>query len=187
DALVRSTVQQYNLDKAQILTIPGSEVRAQALINGEIDATPAEISDVINVRNTEGDKYHILVAYPQEYPMVKETVYFTTEKDLNENRDEDKEFTKAVLEGYRKAFDDPNWVKQNASKHLQNIDQARIEELTDTYVENQVLEVNGDISEEGGEFTINFNKEMGHHEGDAVTFDKASDVSIVEEVIQEIR
>jgi len=186
DALVRSTIQKYGLDKAKVLTIPGSEVRAQALMKGEIDATPAEISDVINVRKTAGDKFHILAAYPQEYPLVNGTVFFTTDKFLNENPEKVKLFTKAILEGYRKVYEDPNFLKQNATKHLKEMDQETINELADTYLENKVLDVNGGISKEGGEFTINFNKEMGLLKSDTVTFDKVYNVSIVEEVLKEI-
>jgi NitT/TauT family transport system substrate-binding protein len=186
DALVKSTIQKYRLDQATVLTIPGSDVRAQALINGEIDATPAEISDVINVRSTAGDQFHTLIAYSQDFPLVNGTVFFATDEYIRENRDKLKVFVKALLEGYREVYEDPDYLKQNAAQHLKNLDQSVIDELADAYIQNKVLDVNGGISQESAEFTLNFNREMGLIAGDSLTMEKVYDVSIVEEVLAEI-
>ena len=48
EALVKWTAIRYKLSP-QWLIIPGSEVRAEALLRGQIEATPAEIADVLNI------------------------------------------------------------------------------------------------------------------------------------------
>jgi NitT/TauT family transport system substrate-binding protein len=186
DALVRSTIEKYKLDKAKVLTIPGSDVRAQALMKGTIDATPADQSDVLNVQKNGGGKYHALINYAEIFPLVNGTVFFTTDKYLAENHDNVVMFTQALLENYRKVYADPTYLKQNVGKYIKNFDQPTIDQLTDIYISKKILDINGDISKESGDATIQFNTVNGLLTGNKVTFENAYDPTIIADVLTKI-
>ena len=48
EALVKWMAQHYKIRPTWMI-IPGSDVRAEALMRGQLDATPAEIGDVLNI------------------------------------------------------------------------------------------------------------------------------------------
>ena len=48
EALVKWMAQHYKITPNWMI-IPGSDVRSEALMRGQLDATPAEIGDVLNI------------------------------------------------------------------------------------------------------------------------------------------
>ena len=48
EALVKWMAQHYKITPNWMM-IPGSDVRSEALMRGQLDATPAEIGDVLNI------------------------------------------------------------------------------------------------------------------------------------------
>ena len=52
---------------ADLLVIPGSPNRSAALMNGQIDATPLFLSDGVNIRLQQPDKFHVLKAFAEGF------------------------------------------------------------------------------------------------------------------------
>jgi hypothetical protein len=59
EALVKWMAQHYKITPNWLI-IPGSDVRAEALMRGQLDATPAEIVDVLNILNAKPGQFHVL-------------------------------------------------------------------------------------------------------------------------------
>ncbi len=61
EALVKWMAQHYKITPNWLI-IPGSDVRAEAIMRGQLDATPAEIVDVLNILNAKPGQFHVLIS-----------------------------------------------------------------------------------------------------------------------------
>ena len=84
EQLVKATVKKYSLN-SNVLVVPGSEARIQALISKQLDATPAELADFLELRQAKPRDYHAVIDYSKEYPFLTGSTLITrkefTEQD----------------------------------------------------------------------------------------------------------
>src|ERR1041384_1718282 len=76
EALVKWMAQHYKISPNWMI-IPGSEVRAEALMRGQLDATPAEIGDVLNILNAKPGQFHVLISYAKTFPQLIGSLSFS--------------------------------------------------------------------------------------------------------------
>jgi len=69
EALVKWMARHYQINPTWMI-IPGSEVRAEALMRGQLDATPAEIGDVLNILRSKPGQFHVLISYAKTFPQL---------------------------------------------------------------------------------------------------------------------
>ena len=67
EALVKWMAQHYKITPNWMI-IPGSDVRAEALMRGQLDATPAEIGDVLNILQRQARPVSRLDLLRQDFP-----------------------------------------------------------------------------------------------------------------------
>ena len=75
EALVKWMAQHYKITPNWMI-IPGSDVRAEALMRGQLDATPAEIGDVLNILSAKPGQFHVLISYAKTFPQLIGSMYF---------------------------------------------------------------------------------------------------------------
>jgi NitT/TauT family transport system substrate-binding protein len=75
EALVKWMAAHYKITPNWMI-IPGSEVRAEALMRGQLDATPAEIGDVLNILQAKPGQFHVLISYAKIFPQLIGSMYF---------------------------------------------------------------------------------------------------------------
>jgi ABC-type amino acid transport substrate-binding protein len=69
EQLVKATIKKYAL-KSDVLVVPGSDARIQALISKQLDATPTELADFLELRQSKPRDYHAVIDYSKEYPFL---------------------------------------------------------------------------------------------------------------------
>ena len=84
EALVKWMAQHYKITPNWMI-IPGSEVRAEALMRGQLDATPAEIGDVINILNAKPGQFHVMISYAKTFPQLIGSMYFARADYVQKN------------------------------------------------------------------------------------------------------
>src|SRR5690606_3140376 len=81
--------------------MPGSEVRAAALLAGQIDATAGSAQDVIFIRDEGGDDFHTLVSFKDELPNLMTAILFADADYLEANGPLVRAVVEAILERYK--------------------------------------------------------------------------------------
>ena len=84
EALVKWMAQHYKITPNWMI-IPGSDVRAEAFMRGQLDATPAEIGDVLNILNAKPGQFHVLISYAKTFPQLIGSMYFARADYLQKN------------------------------------------------------------------------------------------------------
>lgn len=185
EALVKWMAKYYKITPKWLI-IPGSEVRAEALMRGQIDATPAEIADVLNLLESKPGQFHILISYAKIFPELFGTVYFARTDYLQTNGAAVEAVIEAALKVHRMAEENPSQVRESAPKLLPGTKPATIDAITQTYKELRIWDVNGGVSRERGEGSLKFFEESGLLKKDVVTFDRAFTAEHLDKVLKKI-
>lgn len=185
EALVKWTAKHYKVTPNWMI-VPGSEVRAEALMRGQIDATPAEIADVLNVLESKPGQFHVLISYARVFPELIGTVYFARADYLQMNGPAVEAVIEAVLKAHRMAEENPSQVNEAALKLLPGTKPGTINAISQTYKELRIWDVNGGASRERGEGSIKFFEETGLVKTGVLTFERVFATEPLEKVLKKI-
>jgi ABC-type nitrate/sulfonate/bicarbonate transport system substrate-binding protein len=185
EALVKWMAQHYKISPNWMI-IPGSEVRAEALMRGQLDATPAEIGDVLNILNAKPGQFHVLISYAKTFPQLIGSMYFARADYVQKNASTVEIVLEAILKAHRDAEARPTSVKENALRLLPETKPELVDAIAGTYKELRIWDVNGGADRPRGEASIKFFEESGLLKKDAVSFNQAFDPGPLDKVLKKI-
>ena len=113
--LVETFLKQHPAVKPNVMFIPeGSPARAQALLQGALDAAVFDLSSADVVRRRSPDGFHIIADFTS-YPVSNSFLIANTEF-VKKRPDLVQKVVTRVLESYRRGLDDPKfWVREGQS------------------------------------------------------------------------
>jgi NitT/TauT family transport system substrate-binding protein len=106
EALVKWMAQHYKITPNWMI-IPGSDVRSEALMRGQLDATPAEIGDVLNILTAKPGQFHVLISYAKTFPQLIGSMYFASADYVQKNSATVETVLEAILRAHRNAEERP--------------------------------------------------------------------------------
>jgi ABC-type nitrate/sulfonate/bicarbonate transport system substrate-binding protein len=185
EALVKWMANHYKITPNWMI-IPGSDVRAEALMRGQLDATPAEIADVLNILTAKPGQFHVLISYAKTFPQLIGSMYFARTDYLQKNSATVESMLEAILSAHRSAEERPASVKENALRLLPDTKPELIDAIAASYKEFRIWDINGGAGKERGDASIKFFEESGLLKKNAVTFQQAFDPGPLERVLKKI-
>jgi NitT/TauT family transport system substrate-binding protein len=185
EALVKWMANHYKINPNWMI-IPGSEVRAEALMRGQLDATPAEIADVLNILQSKPGQFHVLISYAKVFPQLIGSMYFARSDYVQKSGPIVEAVLEAVLKSYRTVEAQPSLIKENTRRLLPEMKPELIDATAATYKELRIWDINGGASKDRGEASIKFFEEAGLLKKGAVTFEQAFDPAPLEKVLKKI-
>jgi len=185
EALVKWMAQHYKITPNWMI-IPGSDVRAEALMRGQLDATPAEIGDVLNILSAKPGQFHVLISYAKTFPQLIGSMYFARADYVQKNGATVEAVLEAILRAHRNAEERPASVKENALRLLPETKPELVEATAATYKELRIWDVNGGADQKRGEASIKFFEESGLLKKDAVSVKQAFDTAPLDKVVKKL-
>ena len=185
EALVKWMATHYKINPNWMI-IPGSEVRAEALMRGQLDATPAEIADVLNILQSKPGQFHVLISYAKVFPQLIGSMYFARADYVQKSGAIVETVLEAVLKSYRTVEAQPSLIKENTRRLLPEVKPELIDATAATYKELRIWDINGGASKDRGEASIKFFEEAGLLKKEVVTFQQAFDPGPLEKVLKKI-
>jgi ABC-type nitrate/sulfonate/bicarbonate transport system substrate-binding protein len=185
EALVKWMAQHYKITPNWMI-IPGSDVRSEALMRGQLDATPAEIGDVLNILSAKPGQFHVLISYAKTFPQLIGSMYFARADYVQKNGAIVEAVLEAILRAHRNAEERPQSVKENALRLLPETKPELVEATAATYKELRIWDVNGGADQKRGEASIKFFEESGLLKKDAVSVKQAFDTDPLDKVVKKI-
>ena len=171
----------------EYLVIPGSENRAAALMAGEIDVTPSELIDSIRVMELRPGEFHRVANFATDLPGLKTGGYWVRTGFADENPEAVESFIRNVLEVHRRINDEPEWFVEQVPRFLEMEDEdiALLPGIVDALLAINNYPVNGGLTLESGQFTIDFFTDAGRLDA-GLTAEQAFELSYLENVLAEI-
>lgn len=185
EALVKWMANHYKITPNWMI-IPGSDVRAEALMRGQLDATPAEIGDVINILSSKPGQFHVLMSYAKIFPQLIGTMYFSRTDYLQQNGPLVEAVVEALLRAHRMLEEKPALVRESALRLLPETKPELIDAIAKDYRTLRIWDSNGGASKDRGNASIKFFEESGLLKKDAVTFAQAFDTAPLEKVLKKM-
>ena len=159
---------QYELGMTQVI-IPGSEVRAEALANDQIDASVIDLPDIVSLEATYPDSFNVLDTIGENLPDLIEQDIWMNKTWVEENPELAQQVTTCLVQGLRNLIDDPAYAVGLASELLPDVDPAIHEQLIAEYGERGIWDPNGVLNEETAQFTVEFFADLGEIDVDPAT------------------
>lgn len=183
-AMIRAWVEQECAGiEPEYLVIGGSDVRALALVAGEINATALTIADIA-VLEQEGTAVNLLVDFGESLADLRPSALYANSDFVAENPGATQAFLAAILEVHDQINADPAYLEEIITKHLPEVDEAILESVAAEYVERGLFDAAA-LTEANLEFTIQFFVDAGVIESGLEVADVA-DLSHVQAAREEL-
>ncbi len=185
EALVKWMANHYKITPNWMI-IPGSDVRAEALMRGQLDATPAEIGDVLSILQAKPGQFHVLISYAKIFPQLIGSMYFARADYVQKNAPIVESVMEAILNAHRSIEERPGLVKENALRLLPETKPELVDATAATYKELRIWDINGGAGKDRGEASIKFFEESGLLKKGAVSYQQAFDTGPLDKVLKKI-
>lgn len=146
--LLHGTLDDAGVE-ATLVTIPGSPNRAQAMTQGQVDATPLFLSDSIRLERSDPDRFHVLLDYG-DVPFASQALVAGTEW-----LDADPQLAECVLSQFvataQRMSDEPDWTLEQVTALFPEEDPEYLDALVTEYIDRGLWVTDG-----GSELLANF-------------------------------
>lgn len=165
--LVRGTLDETGVE-AEFITIPGSPNRAQAMTQGQVNATPLFLSDSIRLERSDPERFHVLLDYA-DVPFASQALVAGTEW-----LDGNPELAQCALAHFidtgQRMAEDPGWTTDQLVAMFPDEDPDYLEALVTEYIDRGLWVTDGG-EQLLGDFdqALETNVELGTLESDAST------------------
>jgi ABC-type nitrate/sulfonate/bicarbonate transport system substrate-binding protein len=138
--VVQFAIKKYGINNAQVLVIPGSGPRAQALLQGEIDATSIFITDAIRLDMMAPGRFHILVDF-KDMP-VHGSVFVARRDWLSTHQEETQDLLHSLIETHRRMAAGPEWAVARALQLFPDEDPAFVKASVRAFISLGIWDAN---------------------------------------------
>ena len=151
--------------KPNMVVLPGSANRIQALIAGELDASVVQLSDLQVLQEKAPGKYHVLYDYAAEMNDIIDSAIFTSDKFLKQNPDAVHDFLAAMLAQQKRIKEDPQVLIDGIVANVPDVTEVQAKGFADTYLKSNVWPEDGNFNDESIAATLDAVKQFGGLDG----------------------
>jgi ABC-type nitrate/sulfonate/bicarbonate transport system substrate-binding protein len=141
--VVQFAIKKHGINNPQVLVIPGSVARAQALLQGEIDATSIFIADAIRLEMLAPGRFHILLDF-KDMP-VHDSVFVARRDWLNTHPGETEDLLRSLVETHRRMAAGPEWGVARALNLFPDQDPAFVSATVRAFISRGIWDANAGI------------------------------------------
>lgn len=153
--MVQTWFQEEGCEEPEYTVVPGSDVRASAMIAGEMDTSLLEIGDALLVESERPGEYKEVVNFSEELPELLTIGFFTTEEYLDSNRELLTKLAEIVQSTNQELTDNPELAASAISDHLEAADE-RTSATAQAYAELELWPTEVGLTEEAISYSLEF-------------------------------
>lgn len=168
----------------QIVLIQGSSNRAAALLAGEIDATPLELADVVELSFRSPGQFHTLTSLAQDLPGLTTTGVHFNREFAEANPQAVQDYLRALLTVHRQINLDHEQIASEAARRL-DFDPEILQAIVEAYFAINAWDPNGGLTQDAVDYTVAFFAESGELDP-GLTAGDVADLSYLDEVLAEM-
>ncbi|MHB0858220.1 MAG: ABC transporter substrate-binding protein [Anaerolineae bacterium] len=143
-----------------VLILPGSATRAAALMAREIDATPLELADAVQLTRQAPEEFHVLADFAQDLPDLVTKAVHVNGMFAKAYPEVVTAFVKELVTVHRELADDPEQVLPAARTHLK-LSEGDLQAVLAAYVRIGAWDVNGGLTSEAVGYSLSFFQTTG--------------------------
>lgn len=159
-------LKDYPNVKPNLVVVPGSANRVQALIAGELDASVVQLSDLQVLEEKAPGKFHVLYNYATEMNDIVDSAIFTSDRFLRDNPDAVHDFLSALVGQQKRIKEDPQVLIDGIVANVPEVTATQAKGFADTYLESNVWPEDGNFTDESIAATLDAVKQFGGLDGE---------------------
>lgn len=165
-------IEQNDIEGAELAIVPGSDVRAQSLARGQLDATVIGLEDFLTLEEQFPGRAHVLANFAEDYPDLMAFTTTASEQWVDENPELAQAFVAALLEGFR-AVSESEAALETAREQYADFapSESILEAQVGALVEGGYFPDDGQLTPEICRDSVAFMISVGQAEGDASSVD----------------
>jgi len=172
------------------LIIPGSEVRAEALAQGQIDASVIDLPDIVQLSKTYPGSFKVLSTIGEEFPELIEQDIWLDRAWAEANPELATTIVEALVAAMRKLSSDSAYALNLAKEQLPEMDEDVLEELVAEYAARDLWPADGLLTPDRALETLTFFNDVGEIEitlpADTAGLSKYFDFSYLESALNRL-
>jgi NitT/TauT family transport system substrate-binding protein len=181
--------EQYGYTYEELI-IPGSDVRAEAIAAGELDASVIDLPDIVLLEATFPDSFHILQTIGEQFPELIEADVWLDAEWAEANPEVATDVVKAFVSAARRMTEDTDYSLGLAMEHLPDMGEDVLSRLVEEYSERGIWPQDGLVNQERALITLQFFQDVGEIEIETPiteeTVARYFDFSYLEAALQEL-
>jgi ABC-type nitrate/sulfonate/bicarbonate transport system substrate-binding protein len=181
--------EEYGYEYEELI-IPGSDVRAEAIAAGELDASVIDLPDIVLLEATFPDSFHILQTIGEQFPELIEADVWLDAEWAEANPEVATDVVKAFVGAARRMTEDTDYALSLATEHLPDMGEDVLTRLVEEYSERGIWPQDGLVNLERALTTLQFFQDVGEIEIETpITEDTVAryfDFSYLEAALQEL-
>ncbi|OAP21196.1 ABC transporter substrate-binding protein [Amycolatopsis sp. M39] len=139
-------LKDFPAAKPQLLIIPGSANRVQAMIAGQLDASVVQFSDWLTLRKKAPGQFHVIYDVAERNPDIIDSVIFTTSQTADSAPEYVKKFLAAVQTEYASTYRDAGKLAASIASTVPKTDPAAAKELAEESLKAKIWPADGGFS-----------------------------------------
>ncbi len=148
------TLQGHPGVKPQLLMGGFSSARVQAMLAGQMDASPVQFPDWLRLKAQGGDRFHAFQTYATAFPDIFAKITFATTSLLTRNPQLVHDYIKAnVMAARQLKQGGVGAVEATIREHLTKVDPAAVSDIARAYFDSPVWPTDGGLGPEAQEKT----------------------------------
>lgn len=168
----------------QVLLIPESAGRMTAMVNGKIDASILSGEELLKLQRQTPGKFHMLTSYAQAFPKLQINGLHVSRSWAEQNPQVVKDVLQAILTVYQQIITNPQLLYDESVKRL-SLDPETAKAICDTYLQMGIWRVDGGLTAENVQYTLDFLANNGTLQPGLKTEDVA-DLSYLKATLDEL-
>jgi ABC-type nitrate/sulfonate/bicarbonate transport system substrate-binding protein len=155
-----------------------------ALHAGEIDSAILDFDDWLHLEDQAPGRFHILVDVADAFPEIQLSSFTVRTEWAKQEPELVKDFLRALLAANRRAIEDPRLLQDETAKRM-SLSADRAKRLADAFVAESVWDVNGGLTEQNVQATLDFLVRQGSVPA-GLKADDVADLSYLNAVLDEM-
>lgn len=147
--------------KPNILIVPGSANRVQAMIAGQLDASVLQPADWLTLQQKAPGKFHVIYDVAQQNPKIIDSLIFVSTKTLSSAPNYVRKFLAALQKEYATIYQDQDALAGAIAKLVPKTTEANAKELAADLIKDKIWAADGGFSQDRIQATLDAMKEAG--------------------------
>lgn len=136
-------LEKYPGVKPNILVVPGSANRVQALAAGQLDGSVIQLPDLPDLEKLAPGKFHVIFDVAKERPDLMDAVIFTKADLLSSDPELVRQYIVAQLQANREAYADQKALADAIVKYVPKMSADLAAQLARSYTDSKIWPVDG--------------------------------------------
>lgn len=146
----------------KVVTISGSNNRAQAMVQGQVRSAVVSATDYVNLNSAKPGQYRIIASYAQVFPGITDGYIWMHQSFITKHQSQTQTIVNALAKAYKRVNTDEAWFVQQGKIYTPTTSQAVAQAVWQTYTKQNLWPADGNLTVSECQGNLDFLTKYGY-------------------------